>query len=250
MSQIGIIVALRAEARCITQRRLFLGQTAALDENLLIRISGMGNAAARHAATALCHQKKIAGLISFGVAGALDDDLQAGDLILPETVVLADRSYPTDNAWCARIRRCLPNHINVVRGTLATSDAVLATGTAKRTFATRSGGCAVDMESGVIAAVAAEEGVPFLAIRAISDPVLFSPPAALMDALHPDGSVRPLSLLALLLKRSFTLNELLRLAPGMRAACNTLKQVVQATRHELGRQVSVSAKADAANFLA
>ncbi len=69
-----------------------------------------------------------------------------------------------------------------------------------------------------------------------------------MDALQPDGSVKPVSLLALLLKRSLILNELLRLAPGMRAACSTLKQVVQATRHELGRQVSASARADAANL--
>jgi len=247
VSRIGIIVALRAEARCITQRRLSLGQTVTLDENLLIRVSGMGDAAARHAATALCNQEEIAGLISFGVAGALDDSLQAGDLILPEAV-LADRNYPTDDAWCARIRYCLPKHINVIRDTLVTSDVVLTTEAAKRTLAARSGGCAVDMESGAIAAVAAEKGIPFLVIRAISDPVQFSPPAALMDALQPDGSVKPVSLLALLLKRSLSLNELLRLAPGMRTACSTLKQVVQATRHELGRQVSASAKADAANL--
>ncbi len=207
----------------------------------------MGDVAARCAAIALCNQEEIAGLISFGVAGALDDSLQAGDLILPEAV-LADRNYPTDDAWCSRIRNRLPKHINVIRGTLVTSDAVLTVEAAKRTLATQSGGCAVDMESGAIAAVAEEKGIPFLVIRAISDPVQFSPPAALMDALQPDGSVKPLSLLALLLKRSLNLNELLRLAPGMRAACNTLKQVVQATQHELGRQVSASAKADAANL--
>lgn len=237
MSRIGIIAALRAEGRCITQQRLFLGQTAALDENLLIRISGMGNIAAREAATALCKQEKIAGLISFGVAGALDDSLQPGDLILPEQV-LADRSYPTEGTWRTRIRHCLPEHISVTYGTLVTSDTVLATETTKRTLAAQSGGCAVDMESGAIAAVAAEEGVPLLVIRAISDPVQFSPPAALMDALQPDGSVKPVSLLALLLKRSLGLNELLRLAPGMRAACNTLKQVIHSTRHELGRQIT------------
>ena len=234
MSRVGVIVALRAEARCITQHRLLPGQTATLGENLLVNVSGMGDAAAHHAATTLCNQEEIAGLISFGVAGALDDSLQAGDLILPEAV-LADRNYPTDDAWYARIRYCLPKHINVIRGTLVTSDAVLTTESAKRILAARSGGCAVDMESGAIAAVAAEKGIPFLVIRAISDPVQFSPPAVLMDALQSDGSVKPISLLALLLKRSLSLNELLRLAPGMRAACSTLKQVVQATRHELGR---------------
>ncbi|SCX00602.1 hopanoid-associated phosphorylase [Nitrosomonas eutropha] len=234
-SRVGIIVALRAEARCITQRRLTFDRAVALDENLTIRICGMGGAAARRAAADLCNQAGVAGLISFGVAGALDDGLQPGHLVLPESV-LADKNYPTDGMWRTSVQHCLPDHINVTCDPLATSDEVLTTEAAKRMFALQSGGCAVDMESGAIAAVAAEKGISFLVIRAISDPVQFSPPAALMDALQPDGSVKPIPLLTLLLKRSLNLNELLHLVPGMQAACRTLKQVAQSARHELGRQ--------------
>lgn len=234
MNRVGIIVALRAEARCITQQRIPFDQTVALDKNLVIRICGMGGVAARRAAAALCEQEKVAGLISFGVAGALDDSLQPGDLILPKSV-LADRNYPADDGWRTRVQRCLPECINVIQCSLVTSDTVVTTEMAKRILASQSGGCAVDMESGAVAAVAAEKGVLFLAIRAISDPVQFSPPAELMAALKPDGSVKPVPLLTLLLKRSLHLNELLRLAPGMQAACQTLKQVVQSARPELSR---------------
>lgn len=234
MNRVGIIVALRAEARCITQQRIPFDQAIVLDESLVIRICGMGGVAARRAATALCEQEKVTRLISFGVAGALDDSLQPGDLILPKSV-LADRNYPADDGWRTRVQRCLPGRINVIQCSLVTSDTVITTETAKRMLASQSGGCAVDMESGAVAAVAAEKGVPFLAIRAISDPVQFSPPAELMAALKPDGSVKPVPLLTLLLKRSLHLNELLRLAPGMRAACKTLKQVVQSARPELSR---------------
>ncbi len=234
MNRVGIIVALRAEARCITQQRIPFDQAIVLDESLVIRICGMGGVAARRAATALCEQEKVTRLISFGVAGALDDSLQPGDLILPKSV-LADRNYPADDGWRTRVQRCLPGRINVIQCSLVTSDTVITTETAKRMLASQSGGCAVDMESGAVAAVAAEKGVPFLAIRAISDPVQFSPPAELMTALKPDGSVKPVPLLTLLLKRSLHLNELLRLAPGMQAACKTLKQVVQSARPELSR---------------
>jgi len=234
VSRVGIIIALRAEAQCITRQRIPFDQAVTLDKNLTVRICGMGSVAARQAAIALCEQEKMTGLISFGVAGALDDRLQPGDLILPKSV-LAGRNYPTDDGWRTRVRHCLPGHVNVISCSLVTSDTVVTTETAKRTLALQSGGCAVDMESGAVAAVAAEKGIPFLAIRAISDPVQFSPPAELMAALKPDGSVKPIPLLTLLLKRSLHLNELLRLAPGMQAACQTLRQAVQSARHELGR---------------
>lgn len=235
MSRVGIIVALRAEAQCITQRRLPFDQTIILNERQVIRVCGMGGEAARRAALDLCNQKKITGLISLGVAGALNGSLQSGDLVLPERVLLATKSYSTDSEWRIRIQHNLPKHINVVHDPLVTSTTVLSTEVDKRALASQSGGCAVDMESGAIAAVAAEKGIPFLAMRAISDPLHLSPPAALMTALQPDGRVKPVSLLTLLLKRSVSLSELLHLAPGMRAACKTLKQVAQSAQRELSQ---------------
>lgn len=234
MNRVGIIVALRAEARCITRRHLPFDQTVVLDKNLLIRICGIGNEAAHRAAIDMCNHERVAGLVSFGVAGALDDDLQSGCLVLPE-LVLADKSYSTNTIWRTQVQHCLPDGINVVGKPLVTNHEVLATEAAKRALALQSGGCAVDMESGAIAAVATEKDIPFIVVRAIADPIQFSPPVALMDALQPDGRVKLIPLLALLAKRSLNLSELLRLAPGMRAACNTLQQVVQYTRSELGQ---------------
>ncbi len=234
MSRVGIVVAMRAEAGCITPRRLPFDQAIPVHENLMIRVCGMGSEAARRAATDLCEQEGISALISFGVAGALDARLQPGDLVLPRSV-LADQHHPADEIWYTRIRRRLPDHISVIHNTLAASGQMLTKEAEKRALAARTGACAVDMESGAVAAVAVEKSIPFIAIRAIADPVQYSPPAALMKALRPDGSVRPISLLALLLKRSFSVHELLRLAPGMRAACATLKSVMRFAHNELSR---------------
>ncbi|MFO7580764.1 MAG: purine phosphorylase [Nitrosomonas halophila] len=236
MNRVGIIVAMQAEARCITAQRLPFDQSLPLRENLFIRISGMGGAAAQRAAAALHGEQHMDGLISFGVAGALQEDLQSGDLVLPDSIV-GDRIYPTDVDWRMRVEQCLPAGagIRVVNRAVAHSRQVQSTAAGKRALAAATHACAVDMESSAIAAVAADAGIPFIAVRAITDPVQISPPAALMGALQPDGSVHFARLMALLLKRSVGLSELLRLAPGMRAACATLKSVIRHAETELGR---------------
>jgi len=233
MNRTGIVIAMRSEAACITsQRHLPFDQAVQVDDHLVIRLCGMGPIAARRAAAELHAEEKVTRLISFGIAGALDDNLQPGDLVLPESVQ-TKQSYATDSAWRTRIERSLPAHLNVIRRPVAASDELVSTADQKYALAARSGACAVDMESGVIAAVAAEKGVPFIVIRVISDPVHFSPPAALMDVLHPDGRIKPVLLMAHLLKCSLRLSELLRLGSDAQIALKTLKQVAQSARYEL-----------------
>jgi hypothetical protein len=128
----------------------------------------------------------------------------------------------------------LPPDLTVVGGTLAASKQVVSTETAKRELANATGACAVDMESGAIAEVAANAGIPFIAVRAITDPLKFSPPAALMSAVYPDGSVNGLRLMNLILRGSVGIGTLMRLGKGMRRACGTLSAVARDSNQELG----------------
>lgn len=158
MSRTGIVIAMRSEAACITsQRNLPFDQAVPIDDHLVIRMCGMGPVAARRAAIDLYDQENVAGLISFGIAGALDDALQPGDLVSPESVQ-TKQSYSTDSAWRTRIERSLPAHLNIIRRPVAASDELVSTADEKYALAARSGACAVDMESGAIAAVASEKG--------------------------------------------------------------------------------------------
>lgn len=111
---------------------------------------------------------------------------------------------------------------------------MLTSATAKRELAQATGACAVDMESGAVAEAAAHAGLPFLAVRAISDPVEFSPPPVLLHAVRPDGSADLRRLLPLLMRRSLTLGTLLRLAKDSRAACSTLSTVARYADTEMG----------------
>lgn len=232
MREIGIVIAMRMEARCITRRRLPFNQRARLGDRAAIWLCGMGDEAARKAAEGLAASGASA-LISFGFAGALDSNLRPGDLVLPKAVHAHD-PLPVDQHWRSRLRKTLPASVNVLDGVLATSNVVLCSPRAKLELGRSTGACAVDMESGAVAEIAAHVGIPFLALRVISDAVEFSPPPVLLNAVRPDGSVDLSRLLPLLLRRAITPQTLLRLAMESRAACSTLSAVARHAEGELG----------------
>src|SRR5687768_7050928 len=184
---VGIVAAMRVEARCITSRRLPFNQRISLGENASIWLCGMGEEAAQEAAEGLRAGGATA-LMSFGFAGALKSSLRPGDLVLPESIHAGGYLFPVELSWRSRLRKRLPDQLNVAGGVLAVSRNLLTSATAKSDLAHMTGACAVDMESGAVAKVAAQAGLPFLAIRAISDPIDFSPPQVLLEAVRPDGS--------------------------------------------------------------
>jgi hopanoid-associated phosphorylase len=224
MSVVGLVTALRAEASCVTSARVPFNQVLSLNEQSSLWLSGMGAAAASTAAQGLCRHGVVA-LASFGVAGALDARLKPGDLILPDAIQ-TDTALPVDPAWRERLRQRLPAELTVIGGTIAHSETTVTDEQAKRKLAQTTGACAVDMESAAIAAVAAQNGIPFIAVRVIVDPLHFSPPGVLLSAIHPDGGVKPLQLTALLLGGSVNIATLLRMGSAMKMAQQTLSRVI------------------------
>ena len=229
-----VITAIRAEAGCIVSRKLPFNQMVHLSDDAAIWVCGMGDSAAQQAVKGLLENGATA-LVSFGVAGALDASLRSGDLVLPESIHVNGEILPVTAGWRDQLKQLLPAELTVVGGTLAASKQVVSTETAKRELAKVTGACAVDMESGAIAEVAAKAGIPFIVVRAITDPIEFSPPAALLSAVYPDGSVNAMRLISLILRRSVAIGTLIRLGKGMRVASNTLSAVAQgSTDEELG----------------
>ena len=232
MNIVGIVVAMRIEARCLTNRHLPIGEIINLGNNSKICLCGMGGNAAREAAIKL-QEEGATSLLSFGVSGALDSKLRPGDLVLPQSVY-NERLLPVSLAWRDRVQKCLPSNLRVISGKLATSKKILTSSNEKCDFARITGASAVDLESGAIAEVAEDSDIPFLAIRVISDPIEFPPPLALLDAVNPDGSAKISQIISLLLHRSVTLSTLLRLGRDVRTARATLATVVLHAGIELG----------------
>jgi adenosylhomocysteine nucleosidase len=155
-------------------RRLPEGQT----KNLRAGVSGAGSrSAARHAAELLNAVSPDAALLLIcGFAGSLDSagvgDVIVADRVLdctaPDVVCTEYRADPRLLATAGSVR--LPGIASCV-GALATTNRVLLNGEEKREFVRSRGlrAAGVDMETAGAARVAATLGVPWLAIRVVTD---------------------------------------------------------------------------------
>jgi adenosylhomocysteine nucleosidase len=162
---IGIVTAMRIEARCVTPLRLPFNQMTCLGDRAAIWVCGMGEEAASRAAEGLA-AAGATGLASFGIAGALDSSLRAGDLVLPDSVHTGCL-LEADPGWRSRIQQRLPASVRIVGGVMTTSRQVLSSAVEKRALAEATDACAVDMETGAVARAATRYGIPFVALRAI-----------------------------------------------------------------------------------
>lgn len=225
-SILGIVSALKAEASCLMKLRFPLFKIARIAPTTRLCLSGMGPEGALRA-TQILHEYEVDALLSFGVAAALDNALVPGDLVLPEMIYNDDRSLPVTLEWRQRIAELLPSYLTVVGGTLAGTEEPLFSRQEKIELREKTGACAADMETAMVAEFAARADLPFIAIRAIVDPLEFSPPPALMNVVYADGTADIVRLLPLLFNGSVPFKTLFHLGMGMYAARSTLSKVAE-----------------------
>lgn len=126
----------------------------------------------------------VAGVVSFGLCGALDPTLKVGDLVIGEAVADADDRYDADVAWASRIAALLPG---ARRGRFAWAERPVASAAEKAELHRRTGAIAVDLESFPVARLARWFGAPFAVIRAVSDAADRALPPAAQVGLGADG---------------------------------------------------------------
>ncbi len=131
----------------------------------------------------------IRGVISFGVAGGLDPSLKPGDIVLATEVVAGDGRWLAGLSLNEEVMANLAMKRRVVRGGLAGAEEVIVAQARKAALWLQTGAAAVDMESHIAAAYAADAGLPFAALRVISDSAHRSLPALAKTAIRPDGKV-------------------------------------------------------------
>ena len=229
LRRIGVVAALPAEARCFAPRP---GETAHLDPDVWLQISGPGPERAARAANALLEVGCTA-LVSWGVAAGIASELAAGCLVLPECIVTGGERLPTDAPWRTALLGRVHDALPCSTGALVHSDGVVASPRDKEELFRRSGAVAVDMESGAVARAAWRAGVPFLAVRVVADPADLALPQAALCALDADGRTRPMRILGALVRRPREIPALLRLARHFRAARATLRTVTRVAGRRL-----------------
>ncbi len=226
-THIGIITALRREARLLLGSKVELARTVRLDSKLSVYVCGIGQQRAERAASALL-EAGCEALVSFGTAGGLQAGLQAGALVIPERVIDEDgRDFSADREWRLRLLEVLENpgliHSAQV---LASVTRPVSSSEDKSALARLSGACAVDMESAAVTRLAQVNKFPSLVVRAVSDDQRQSLPTALMPTLDIYGEPRISVLLKALFAHPGILRHLPGLARGIGAAERTLADVV------------------------
>lgn len=212
LDRIAVVVGLQAEAKLARP----LGWTVAI---------GGGSAAGAATAARSAVAEGAAALVSFGLAGGLDPALDPGALLVPDAVHTAGRRLPTDPALSARLGGATGH-------CLLGAGAIVAQADDKRRLFAETGAAAVDLESGAVAQVAAEHGLPFAVLRAVCDPAWRSLPQAALWALNAQGGIGIGRLLFSVLADLGQIPDLLALARDAAAARRALRRRVEAIRSQ------------------
>lgn len=181
--------------------------------------SGVGPKNANRATRDCLGGSKPSLVISTGVAGALTPTLRVGDVVVAREVI--------DEVSGNRFSCTTLSSPHSALGTLLSVSRMITSAEEKKALAARFSAVAVDMESAAIAAVCVEHGVPFAAIRAISDTAEEVLPKAVTRFFDERGGLRPGSVMVELLKQPSLLKALRRLQAQTSAAGESLCRFLQ-----------------------
>ncbi len=194
----------------------------------------MGPQNAEAAARRLLDGGSVAAALALGVAAGLSPQLQTGDLIVGNRVILHRRNGAIRQAFTcdaelqesalAVIRRSGERYQH---GLIVTLDHIVLPTAEKLGLAAESGAIAADMESAAIASAASAHGVPFLAIRGILDPVQEDLKIAFDRFLDPRGEPMIPPLLRYLVAHPQALVRLIGLGFRTKAVCSRLGHLLR-----------------------
>jgi adenosylhomocysteine nucleosidase len=153
------------------------------------------------------------GIIMAGLAGALYPALRIGDVVIDDC--------PAEFQPSGHFRT----------GKITASKKLVSTPLEKRLLFEQTGALAVDMESAVVRAAAAEQNLPFVSIRAISDTADESLDPAILGMVDSFGQPRIIPLALALLRRPMLIPRLIRLGKSSNLAAKNLATVVHAIVH-------------------
>lgn len=184
--RVGIISAIKGEVKLLLEnlassevpdklvKKLYLGQIQ--NHDIALVYSGVGKVKAAAYTQYLIDCFQVECILSIGIAGAINPDLQVGD------IVVSDRTIEYDcwqERWYQADRRLIEAAINVgkrldltgkfITGSMLTGDQpCVDTAKKNRLWQQFTGDC-VEMEGAAVAHVCWMNAVPFLIIRVISD---------------------------------------------------------------------------------
>jgi adenosylhomocysteine nucleosidase len=205
METIGLVAAMSQERDALLRRvggwkKIALGPFHGhcfklLRQTCVLVTSGMGIRRAREATRCLVEMATPQLLVSFGIAGAVETNLEIGDVVAAESVCLLEQGalgplLPLAT-WPDAARETIVQALTERYARLYAGTAVTTRGSQFVEY--QPGEMAhpvLEMETAGIAQVAAEKGIPLLSLRAISDGPRAPLPFNLGEMMDEDANLR------------------------------------------------------------
>jgi nucleoside phosphorylase len=194
------------------------------DREIEVLHTGVGEKVCRARLGKFLHGQEFELLISSGFAGALDDQLEPGDLLLAENFSTV---YPRKEGSSF-------SELQIWTGKLVTVPALIHSTEERSELAQASGAAAVDMETEFIARACAEHAIPLLSLRVITDTsrqVFPAPPNILFDVAR--QRTNPFKLAKFFVTHPTRVPSLVQFANRVAQARKTLADALVATLREL-----------------
>ncbi len=212
METIGLIAAMTLESRALQRcligwRRAGPGPVHRLElsgRSLLLATSGMGVRRAGASARRLIEAHGARLLISFGIAGAVEADLEIGDAVAAEACCQLEAGRPGPllqlAPWPELARQAMQQALAGAGRRLFTGTAITTGGPHLEYQPGQMAHPILEMETAGIARAAAQHGVPVLSLRTISDGPRAPIPVDLGQVMDADANLRVGKLLEMMIR--------------------------------------------------
>lgn len=169
-------------------------------------------------------------IVSIGCGGALSPDIEVGDAVIADRIINAaaeGRSLSPSPELAELARACCQSLMVPFRSGTTVSTAGVAAGPEdKMALAANYDAIAVDMESARVAEWAANQHVPMLSIRTISDALNDSIPPEAGTLVDPKGKIMVRKTFSLFLSRPGLFVDMLRLKRNLDTSLKVLEGIV------------------------
>jgi adenosylhomocysteine nucleosidase len=237
METIGLIAALGQEIKPFLQRAgksepCMLGpfpcfRFELFSRSCLLVKSGMGFRRATHAARRLLEEVEPEFLVSFGVAGAVNDDLHVGDVVAGESVYLFEKETLRELHSLAQLsagsQQAGSQALKQVGAKLVLGAMISTQGLQPASQQLPEIPHPVlEMETAGVAQVAAESRIPLLALRAVSDTIAQPLPFNIEEFFDDDINPRIIRIITTVIRQPHRVGQFLRLGRNVDEASNNL----------------------------
>jgi nucleoside phosphorylase len=249
MATVGLIAAMASESNALLRHIKNWKQVAVgpyrghrfelAGWTCILVTSGMGIRRAAEGTRTLVAECDPQMLISFGIAGAVEPDLEIGDVVAAESCCQLDAGVPgprlplaslTEVARESAVRALAERGVRLFIGTAITTGGAQVSGQTPYALSHP----ILEMETAGIAQVAAEKKIPLISLRAISDGPRAPIPFDLGEVMDADANLSPGKLLKALIHNPTLLLQASRMNRNSRIAADNAAVALVAALNTIG----------------